>query len=193
MKKIVGLFLAVSSLCFFAQAEESGGGQKLFGNLQDLLVRVKAADSISSPKSSYGTGFAVDKSGIIATNYHVISDYVMQPGSQWKIIVELRDLSNVEAELIDFSVVDDLALIRINHKFPAAISLEPNATGTGERTFSLGLPDDINMSIVEGVYNGVLNHGPYSLVHVTTPINAGMSGGPTVNFHGRLVGSNVSK
>jgi hypothetical protein len=49
------------------------------------------------------------------------------------------------------------------------------------------------MSLIEGVYNGVLNHGPYSLVHVTTPLNGGMSGGPTVNSSSRLIGVNVAR
>lgn len=178
---------------FLANAQNPPRGQDLFNHIKDLLVRVKAADSISSPKASYGTGFVVDPSGIIATNYHVISNYVMQPGSQWKIIVETQELENIEADLIGLSVIDDLALIRINKKFPSTIQLEEKASSKGERSFSLGLPNDINMSLIEGVYNGVLNHGPYSLVHVTTPLNGGMSGGPTVNSSGKLVGVNVAR
>lgn len=176
-----------------ASAQNPPRGQDLFNDKKDLLVRVKAADSVSSPKASYGTGFVVDPSGIIATNYHVISNYVMQPGSQWKIIVETQETENIEAELIDLSVIDDLALIRIPKKFPSAIKLEEKPSAKGERSFSLGLPNDINMSLIEGVYNGVLNHGPYSLVHVTTPLNGGMSGGPTLNSSGRLVGVNVAR
>jgi len=192
--KLLLLLVTFQGATTSALADEPANNAKsLFGNLQNLLVRVKAAESVTSPKSSYGTGFVIDPSGIIATNYHVISDYVMQPGSQWKIIVETRDNKNLEAELVDFTVVDDLALIRVKENFPSSIKLEDRTTSVGEKTYSLGLPDDINMSIVEGVYNGVLNYGPYSLVHVTTPINAGMSGGPTVNGSGRLVGSNVSK
>lgn len=175
------------------EAQNPPRGQDLFDHMKDLLVRVKAADSVSSPKASYGTGFVIDPSGIIATNYHVISNYVMQPGNQWKIIVETQDLQNIEAELIDLSVVDDLAIIRVNKKFPSAIKFEPKKSSKGERSFSLGLPNDINMSLIEGVYNGVLDHGPYSLVHVTTPLNGGMSGGPTVNSAGRLIGINVAR
>ncbi len=175
------------------EAQSPPRGQDLFDHMKDLLVRVKAADSVSSPKASYGTGFVIDPSGIIATNYHVISNYVMQPGNQWKIIVETQDLQNIEAELIALSVVDDLAIIRVNKKFPLAIKFEEKKSSKGERSFSLGLPNDINMSLIEGVYNGVLDHGPYSLVHVTTPLNGGMSGGPTVNSAGRLVGINVAR
>ncbi|MEZ4814803.1 MAG: serine protease [Bdellovibrionota bacterium] len=189
-------FLSSLFLMFFIpglSAQTPPRGQDLFDHVKDLLVRVKAADSISSPKSSYGTGFVVDKSGIIATNYHVISDYVMQPGNQWKIIVETQDLKNIEAELIGLSVVDDLALIRINQSFPGALPFENKTSFKGEKSYSLGLPNDINMSLIEGVYNGVLNHGPYSLVHVTTPLNGGMSGGPTVNSAGKLIGINVAR
>src|SRR4051812_38669850 len=114
--------LAVSQLVF--AEEKSQQAATLFASDKDLLVRVKAADAVSSPKTSYGTGFVVNTAGVLATNYHVISDYVMQSGSQWKIIVELqnekKETENLEAELIDVDVINDLALIKIKKKFPTA-------------------------------------------------------------------------
>jgi serine protease Do len=188
MKKI--LFLYFLSLVVNA---ENNQGKNIFNQLKPLMLRVKAADSLTSPKASYGSGFVVHKSGIIATNYHVISDFVMQPGEQWKIVAELENNKNIEAHLIAFSVADDLALIKIDKEFPSQVVLENATPSKGDRVFSLGLPHDINMSLIEGVYNGLLESGPYQIVHVSTPLNEGMSGGPSVNEFGKVVGINDAR
>jgi hypothetical protein len=185
-------FLFFYFLCFLVRAENNHG-KNVFNQLKPLMLRVKAADSLTSPKSSYGSGFVVHKSGIIATNYHVISDFVMQPGEQWKIIVELENNKNIEARLVDFSVADDLALIKVDKEFPSQVILEKTTPSKGDRVFSLGLPHDINMSLIEGVYNGLLESGPYQIVHVSTPLNEGMSGGPSVNESGKIVGVNDAR
>lgn len=188
MKKF--LFFYFVSLCAFA---ENNQGKNIFNQLKPLMLRVKAADSLTSPKASYGSGFVVDKSGIVATNYHVISDFVMQPGDQWKIVVELENKKNIEGRLIAFSVADDLALVKIDKEFSSQVVLEKVTPSKGDRVFSLGLPHDINMSLIEGVYNGLLESGPYQIVHVSTPLNEGMSGGPSVNEVGKVVGVNDAR
>lgn len=188
---VLTVFLGFITTAFAAPAFT--GGTKVFGDLKELLVRVKAADSVSSPKSSYGTGFVIHQEGLLATNYHVISDFVMQPGGQYKIIVEVDENTNLEAQLIDFSVVDDLALVKIDKKFRGVVPFEGGEPSKGDRIFSLGLPHDINMSIIEGTYNGTLSLGPYETIHVSTPLNAGMSGGPSVTSSGKLAGVNVAR
>ena len=47
------------------------------------------------------------------------------------------------------------------------------------------------MSIVEGKYNGLVERCISKKSNVN-PINAGMSGGPTVDLNGEVVGVNVS-
>lgn len=49
------------------------------------------------------------------------------------------------------------------------------------------------MSLIEGVYNGLLESGPYQIVHVSTPLNEGMSGGPSVNETGKIIGVNDAR
>jgi hypothetical protein len=48
------------------------------------------------------------------------------------------------------------------------------------------------MSIVEGTYNGLLQHTLYPRVHLTASLNPGMSGGPTIDDRGRVIGVNVA-
>jgi hypothetical protein len=48
------------------------------------------------------------------------------------------------------------------------------------------------LSIVEGTYNGLLQHTLYPKIHFTGSINPGMSGGPAITAAGQVVGINVS-
>ena len=48
------------------------------------------------------------------------------------------------------------------------------------------------MTIVDGKYNGLLKKAIYERIQMSTPINGGMSGGPTVNSSGEVIGVNVS-
>ena len=62
----------------------------------------------------------------------------------------------------------------------------------GTRLWSLGYPFDIGLTIVEGTYNGPLEKSLYEKLHFTGSINPGMSGGPTLDSEGAVVGVNVS-
>ncbi len=62
----------------------------------------------------------------------------------------------------------------------------------GTRLYSLGHPKDLGLSIVEGTYNGLLEHTLYPKIHFTGPLNPGMSGGPALTADGRVIGVNVS-
>ena len=68
----------------------------------------------------------------------------------------------------------------------------PNLT-QGQYLYSLGNPLDLGFAISEGAYNGILSRSFYDQLMFTGPINAGMSGGPSVTVDGRVAGVNVSK
>ena len=62
----------------------------------------------------------------------------------------------------------------------------------GTRLYALGHPEDLGLSIVEGTFNGLLQHTLYPRIHFTGSINPGMSGGPTITDAGQVVGINVA-
>jgi hypothetical protein len=63
----------------------------------------------------------------------------------------------------------------------------------GQYLYSLGNPLDLGFAISEGSYNGVITRSFYEQLIFTGPINAGMSGGPSVTASGMVAGVNVSK
>jgi hypothetical protein len=89
-------------------------------------------------------------------------------------------------------VVHDLALVRASRPPVHWFALAEAAPEQGDRLFSLGHPLDLGLSIVEGTYNGLLEHSLYPKIHFTGALNPGMSGGPAVTAQGVVIGVNVS-
>jgi serine protease Do len=179
------LLMVFSSNALSQEAADS------FEKLKPLMFQIKTAASAESEKSSYGTGWIVDKSGLIITNFHVVSDAVWYPKKYKLFMVEDGRAIEVAIESVD--VIHDLALIKVpNRTFDNAISLSSASPRNGEEIYNLGLPEDLDWTVVRGVYNGILKQGPYELIHLTSPINSGMSGGPTINKRNELIGVNVS-
>lgn len=172
--------------------EEVKDNDILYKKVKPYVYQVKTSQSADSSKASYGTGFVVDgEEGLMLTNYHVVSTYIQDEDDRYKIFVTDKDEVH-EAEILDFSVIYDLALIKVNRKFKGELRIREKVPGRGETIYSMGLPKDLNISLVEGNYNGVIKSGIYERILMSTPVNSGMSGGPTVDKWGRVIGANVS-
>lgn len=182
-------FLVFSSASLAARTDVSSASTS-FEKLKPLLFQVKTSSGATAEKSSYGTGFVVGKDGYLLTNYHVVAGAIWQPLTEKVFVVVNRE--NIPAQIIDVDVVHDLALIKTPLKFAKTIQLANSPPQPGATLHSLGLPEDLDWTVVNGVYNGLIQRGPYELVHLTTPLNPGMSGGPTVNTQSELIGINVS-
>jgi serine protease Do len=156
-----------------------------------LVFQLKTAVTADAAKASYGTAFAVSKSGLLATNYHVVRSAVVRPG-RYRCYIVLADKA-VEAEVVEIDIVNDLALVKVPVEFQGALELAPGASAShGDRLYSLGLPEDLSLSVVEGNFNGLQKSALYEHIVLSSPINPGMSGGPTLNDRGKVVGVNVA-
>ncbi|MGE0614921.1 MAG: S1C family serine protease [Bacteriovoracia bacterium] len=163
---------------------------RVFKQLSPLVFKIKTAIDSDSPKAAYGSGFVVNKEGWLLTNYHVISSALQEP-KKYKIYL-VDSIESIPAEAVAVSVVHDLALVKVPRQFAQALRFATQPPTQGEKIYSIGIPKDLNLSIVEGTYNGTVNYGPYENIHMSSPINGGMSGGPTVNARGEIVGVNVA-
>jgi hypothetical protein len=96
------------------------------------------------------------------------------------------------AKIVNFSVIYDIALLKVDKTFDTVLHLEKETPKHGENIYSIGKPKELNMTIVDGKYNGIIKKAIYERIQMSTPLNAGMSGGPTVNASGDVIGINVS-
>lgn len=156
----------------------------------ELVHQIKTATDQVAPKASYGSGFVVGVDGLLATNYHVVSAALHESRRYKLFMVEGEE--SVPASVVAIDVVNDLALVRVQRTFPHAIGFAATEPRVGAKIFSMGWPEDLNKSVIEGNFNGVVAEGPYRKVQMSIPLNPGMSGGPTINRDGELLGVNVS-
>lgn len=174
-----------------AQDEPREATSTVFARYSDRILKIQIIETSSNAKVSIGTGFFVSADGLMLTNYHVVSERVQEREDHRVEIVE-ADGSTRAVEVVAVDVVHDLAVLRTGRPAAGHFTLGSVALRQGERLYSLGHPSDLGLSIVEGTYNGNLQHTLYPKIHFTGSINPGMSGGPAITNAGRVVGVNVS-
>jgi len=164
---------------------------EIFKQFSEHVVKIEVVETASAAKASVGTGFFANSRGHIVTNYHVVSKLIHSP-DRYRIDVTGASGLTGQAEVLGVDVVYDLAVLRTNIRPKGFLTLESKPVEQGTRLYSLGHPRDLGLTIVEGTYNGLLQHTLYPKVHFTGSLNPGMSGGPTLTHAGKVVGINVA-
>ncbi|MEP6731257.1 MAG: serine protease [bacterium] len=171
--------------------EQNAATSEIFRRYADHVVKIQVVETGSAAKASIGSGFFVTDAGHIVTNYHVISSLINSPTRYRAELIE-TDGTARPVTVIAIDVVHDLAILNSTLRNRPRFTLGPASIEQGNRLYSLGHPRDLGLSIVEGTYNGLLLHTLYPRIHLTGSLNPGMSGGPTVDEAGHVIGINVS-
>jgi serine protease Do len=172
----------------------SSAAQKLYAAAKADLLQVRSLLKSGRTQSSVGSGFLVGTSNLVLTNYHVVSQFALDPETytgEWVDTAGQR--GNIELLAVD--VLHDLAVVRVN-RYGTGFFKVPEGDvrlAQGQYLYSLGNPLDLGFAISEGAYNGTISRSFYEQLMFTGPINAGMSGGPSVTADGEVAGVNVSK
>ena len=130
-----------------------------------------------------GSGFIVSEDGLIATNLHVI-------GEGRRLQVEMHDGKTHEVTVVQASDSHlDLALLRIEAKGLKPLPLGDSAkVRQGEPIVSMGAPEGLAFSIVQGVLSATRDVDGQQMLQVAVPIEKGNSGGPLIDMQGRVLG-----
>ena len=172
----------------------STAAQKLYASASSDILQVRTLLKSGRTQASVGSGFLVGSSNLVITNYHVVSQFALDPAiyvGEW--VDPAGGRGNVELLAVD--VLHDLAVLRVSRHGSGVFSLPENLAKLtqGQYLYSLGNPLDLGFAISEGAYNGIITRSFYEQLMFTGPINAGMSGGPSVTVDGQVAGVNVSK
>lgn len=179
------------------EAALSGAGQRIYERTRARLLQVRTLLKTQDSQSSVGSGFLVDDAGLLVTNYHVVSQYALQP-SRHRLVYATVDGQQGALQLLAFDVVHDLALLKAADPAPlagrGAVVLRPASEPLprGARIFSLGNPLDVGFAVAEGSYNGPVERSFLETLFFGGSLSAGMSGGPALDEQGRLIGVNVA-
>ena len=159
-------------------------------------IGVLTPQSTSIRDRAVGSGFLVDDSGHIVTNYHVVADAL-------SITVRLHDGGELAATRLGTSPADDLALLRVDPEAVSGIQplrlADPSSVTPGQMAIAIGSPFEELNSVSVGVVSGVgrsrrsvLNRPIPDLVQTDAALNPGNSGGPLLNAAGEVIGVNSS-
>jgi S1-C subfamily serine protease len=137
----------------------------------DTAPNVVPSDQFSLPtvpQQALGSGFVIDKSGHIVTNYHVIE------GAE-QIEVSFSNQDTLRATLVGSDPSTDLAVLRVQTSSRSLTPLhlgDSGAVRVGDPVVAIG--------------------NPFGLARTATdaPINSGNSGGPLLNSSAQVIGVN---
>jgi len=183
--------IALSCQPLSAPADEEPA-VKLFRDVNGCVV---ALENIEGG----GTGFIIDKTGLILTNAHVVASPL-----PYKCTIDIRRGSRSETvifkkvKIVGIHPQKDLALVRIDPKeHNASLQVARMAKvkpAPGQRVYAIGNPAGgdgmvLNKTITAGMLSG-LNRviDKVSYYQVDAAINPGNSGGPLFNASGEVLG-----
>lgn len=138
------------------------------------IVRLRIEDRI-------GTGFIIDETGLVLTNYHVVEGDGYVYGS---LEGDLKTYTLFKVLLGDEE--NDLALLRMNsYNTFQPLSFSNNDLSLGEEVMTIGNPHGIGLSVSKGIVSRIGNQGDLQL---NMQLNPGNSGGPILDKEGNVVG-----
>jgi len=141
------------------------------------------------PQQGQGSGFILNKEGLILTNYHVIEN-----GQQ--IEVTLSDKSKHKATKVTEDRGHDLALLKIDapNLVPATLAETSNGLTVGQRVYAIGNPFGLSGTMTRGIISAIRSvRGPQGnliedAIQTDASVNPGNSGGPLLNSRGEVIG-----
>lgn len=150
----------------------------------DLISPSVVSLKVETDDGSYtGTGFFVDSSGVIATNYHVVS------GAR-KIIAKTKDGVNLFCKgVLSVDKDKDLALLKFAVKNQPSLKLADSLKiRRGESIVVVGNPKGLEQTVSNGIVSALREKNNWHTVQITAPISKGSSGSPVVNLKGEVLG-----
>lgn len=147
------------------------------------VVYIEVSDANGIPIAK-GSGFIIDSTGKIATNYHLIKDaYSAKVKTNDG---KIYDVSKVYA----YDTTQDMALLKID-----ATGLQPamlgdsDKVGTGDKIYTLGNPLGLDDTMSDGLISTksrVIDGATY--IQISAPISSGSSGGVLLNEQAEVIG-----
>jgi serine protease Do len=145
-----------------------------------------------------GSGFIVDKSGIVLTNNHVVA------GAD-EVIVRLADNRRFTARVLGSDPPTDVAVVRID-KPPGDLQTvtlgDSDRVRVGDYVLAIGNPLGLGQTVTMGIVSaknrvigeklGDIDPRYEDFIQTDAAINQGNSGGPLFNFRGEVIGINAA-
>jgi serine protease Do/serine protease DegQ len=148
-----------------------------------------------------GSGTIVNSNGYIITNRHVVLINDNRTGVSSiasAAYVTLSDKREFKAQVLGVDEKTDIAVLKINEKnLPFARFADSDKCRVGDVVFAIGNPLGVGMTVTSGIVSGLSRSDTgvglvyQDFIQTDAAINVGNSGGPLVDFEGRVIGMNT--
>ncbi|NWF58866.1 MAG: trypsin-like peptidase domain-containing protein [Fischerella sp.] len=142
-----------------------------------------------------GSGFIIDKSGLVLTNAHVVDNAD-------KVTVRLKDGRSFEGKVQGVDEVTDLAVVKINAggDLPVAPLGTSSNVQVGDWAIAVGNPLGFDSTVTLGIVSTLRRSSAQvgipdkrlDFIQTDAAINPGNSGGPLLNERGEVIGINTA-
>jgi len=141
------------------------------------------------PQQGQGSGFILNKDGLILTNNHVIDN-------AQRVEVTLSDKHKYKAHLLTADKAHDLALIKIDNVpnlVPATLAGSQGLV-VGQRVYAIGNPFGLSGTMTRGIISAIRSirgqegNPIEDAIQTDAAVNPGNSGGPLLNSRGEVIG-----
>jgi S1-C subfamily serine protease len=142
-----------------------------------------------------GSGFILDKSGVILTNAHVVD-------KADKVTVRLKDGRTFEGKVKGIDEVTDLAVVKIDagKDLPVAPLGSSDHVEVGDWAIAVGNPLGFDNTVTLGIVSTLkrsstqvgISDKRLDFIQTDAAINPGNSGGPLLNGLGEVIGINTA-
>ena len=141
--------------------------------------------------AALGSGFIIDKNGIVVTNNHVIADAE-------DIIVRVNGDKEFKAKVIGADPLSDIAVLKLetNEKFIPVKFGDSDKARIGDWVIAIGNPFGLGGTVTSGIISarnrsiGLSRYEDY--IQTDASINSGNSGGPLFDMNGDVIGINTA-
>jgi S1-C subfamily serine protease len=146
------------------------------------------------PQQGQGSGFVLDKSGHILTNYHVVAGANRNGG----IEVQLYNKRRYKARVVGADKSHDLALLQIDApNLQPVVLADSSRLNVGQKVYAIGNPFGLSGTMTRGIISAIRpirnadNVPIEDAIQTDAAINPGNSGGPLLNSSGEVIGINT--
>lgn len=164
---------------------------------RDPIFGLPVGPAEEQRRDGLGSGFVIDRSGHIVTNYHVVQDAE-------EVTVSFSNRDRVRAWIVGVDPSTDVAVLKVDEKSRALTPLtlgRSSSVRVGDPVFAIGNPFGLERSLTAGIVSALQRRiaaptlAPAAIdevIQTDAQINQGNSGGPLLNARGEVIGVNTA-
>ena len=199
----VCMMVVLASPAWLLAQMEGNPAEQLVDRVHNAVVFLLADNQRAA---AAGSGFALDPSGLVVTNFHVLEEKekgkaegmcpLIREDPNTEIRVGVENGPNLgEPQVVAYDQARDLVILRLPHKPGATVTLgDSSQLHVAQPVWALGFPHSLplgfNLIFTQGDVAGMRTIDQLVYIQHTASVAPGSSGGPLFNTAGAVVGVN---